>query len=244
MRSTRRPARRSSSGSSSESQWGTSLCWPDVAVSAALATPQQLPSLGRTLALSVATAPGRRLSQPPGTMQRMIPPSELTRKTLTEQGYCGFVPFSELSESDVPREPGVYVVLRAGSSAPTFLPRSPAGHHKRRDPSVAVDVLAEAWVDDAEIIYVGKASAGKDGGRGLRKRLDEYRRHGAGAAVGHWGGRYIWQLEDSAALLVAWRRTPDDEDPGDTEARLIAAFIERHGARPFANRNKGVVKVP
>ncbi|MET9595602.1 hypothetical protein ABZY45_32455 [Streptomyces sp. NPDC006516] len=101
------------------------------------------------------------------------------------------------------------------------------------------DVLEAAWVDEAVIVYVGKASAGKDGGRGLRKRLDEYRRHGAGGSAGHWGGRYIWQLADSDELLVAWLQIPE-RDPGEAEAELIAEFMELYGARPFANRNKGV----
>ncbi|MER7723871.1 hypothetical protein [Streptomyces sp. NPDC096323] len=169
----------------------------------------------------------------------MVPTSELTPATLTDRGFRGFVPFSRLRDSKVPGEAGIYVVLHPSTVTPTFLSRSPAGYLKGRDPSVAVDVLEAAWVEGATIVYVGKASAGKDGRRGLRKRLDEYRRHGAGQAVGHWGGRYIWQLEDSDNLLVAWRATPE-QDPGNAEAGLIAEFIERHKARPFANRNKGV----
>ncbi|MFZ3494728.1 hypothetical protein ACODT5_16155 [Streptomyces sp. 5.8] len=171
----------------------------------------------------------------------MSPTPELTQKTLTERGFRGFVPFRELGDSGVPEEPGIYVVLRTGTETPSYLSHNPAGHLKGRDPSVTADELGGAWVDGATIVYIGKASAGKDGRRGLRKRLDEYRRHGVGGMAGHWGGRYIWQLADSDALLVAWMPT-SERDPGAAEAELIAEFIALHGARPFANRNKGVAQ--
>jgi hypothetical protein len=31
--------------------------------------------------------------------------------------------------------------------------------------------------------------------------------HGRGELAGHWGGRYIWQLSDSADLIAAWKVT-------------------------------------
>ena len=148
--------------------------------------------------------------------------------------FTGWVPFAALPDVDVPSGPGVYVVVRPSDEPPRFLNRSPAGHFKDRDPTVPVVELEKLWVAGERVIYIGKANLGRSGRRGLRKRLDEYRRFGAGEPVAHSGGRRIWQLADHATLLVGWKVT-SDVDAARTETEMIAAFRSHYGMRPFAN---------
>ncbi|KZF06498.1 MAG: hypothetical protein WBD41_16780 [Rhodococcus sp. (in: high G+C Gram-positive bacteria)] len=159
----------------------------------------------------------------------------MTKSAVELNGFEGWVRFADLPDADVPRAPGVYVVMRPSAALPTFLETSPAGWHKGMDPTTAVDELARSWVPGEPIVYIGKANMGRNSNRGLRKRLSEYRRFGAGARAGHSGGRRIWQLADSADLLVGWRVT-DDLDARRVEREMIARFRARHGVRPFANR--------
>jgi hypothetical protein len=143
---------------------------------------------------------------------------EWTREGLEVAGFEGFQRLAGLSPDRVPPVGGVYIILRPSRDQPEFLPNSLAGHFKGRDPSVSTDQLKRAWVDGATVLSIGKAGGGVHGHRGLRKRLDEYRRHGGGERAGHWGGRYIWQLSESADLLVAWKGTPG-EDPDQDRSR-------------------------
>ena len=149
-------------------------------------------------------------------------------------GFTGWVPFAQLPRANVPTGPGVYVVVRPSDEPPRFLDVSPAGHFKGKVPTVAVAELLALWVPGARIVYIGKANLGSTGRRGLRKRLNEFRRFGSGDPVGHSGGRRIWQLADHAELIVGWRVT-DDIDAVSVETEMIAAFRAHYGVRPFAN---------
>ncbi len=166
----------------------------------------------------------------------MSVPSEWSQPGLEAEGFTGFVPFAALPDADVPRDAGIYVVL--SNESPKFLDASVAGRFKGRNPGVPVQELREAWVEGATIVYIGKAGPGKRGNRGVRTRLNEFAKFGNGQPVGHWGGRYIFQLGHSERLLVCWKATPG-EDVGDIEATMIRSFVSVYGKRPFANRNAG-----
>lgn len=155
----------------------------------------------------------------------------LTRRTLELWGFGGFVPFADLPVTEIPSGGGIYTVLRASGTPPVFLATSTAGWRGQRDPAVSLEALAAKWVDDAEVLYIGKADPGAAGAHGLRGRLAQYARHGLGG-TSHNGGRYIWQLAHHATLLVAWKPSAH---PRADEKALIAEFETTHGTLPYAN---------
>jgi hypothetical protein len=138
------------------------------------------------------------------------------------------VTFAELEAelgNHVPAEGGVYLVVREGSAAAKYLDANPGGRFKGRDPTVSAEALRSNWSEGAEVVYIGKAD-------NLRRRLREFMRFGQGAPIGHWGGRLIWQLADSAKLPVAWKETPD-QVPKNVETELISEFRDVFGKPPL-----------
>ncbi|MFL5953424.1 MAG: hypothetical protein ACJ76I_04855 [Gaiellaceae bacterium] len=164
---------------------------------------------------------------------------DFTIDGLRSAGFGGFTTFADLLDGqlqNVPCEPGTYVVIRASDASPTFLDTSCGGHFKGRDPAVRREILMGKWNESCALLYIGKADRSTRR-RSLRRRLHEYARFGRGEPIGHWGGRYIWQLADSEDLLVAWRAAQHGQTGADAESELVAMFKERYGRLPFANIN-------
>ena len=146
-------------------------------------------------------------------------------------GFAGFVAMNEVNLADIPLLPGVYAVLRGGE--PQVEGRSVGGWFKGKDPSVDVDILTARLNQDADVLYFGKAGQSSSR-RGLRKRISELLQFGSGMPVGHWGGRYLWQLSSPFSNLLAW--LPLDASEVDSfETVLLTDFRDTHGALPFAN---------
>jgi hypothetical protein len=158
-----------------------------------------------------------------------------SRYDLERLGFSGFLSVTELRESTevVPRLPGVYAVLWENKEVPSFLEVGTGGHFKGIDPNVSLHTLQQNWIAGSEVVYIGKASGGSSGKRGLRKRLDEYMEFGRGRPVGHKGGRYIWQLRESGNLTICWKEVRDS--PEALESEMLNAFVVEHGRLPFAN---------
>ena len=110
---------------------------------------------------------------------------------------------------------------------PEFIEVSRGGHFKGKNPSVKISALHEKWVHGASVAYIGKAE---------NMQRSEFCRFGAGAAIGHWGGRYLWQVVGSDDWVVCWKACESNETALEAEAKLLKAFGEAHGGRlPFAN---------
>lgn len=153
-------------------------------------------------------------------------------KALKMDVFNGFVRVFNLrgeALKDIPDVPGVYMVLRDSGERPDFLARGSGGYFKGKDPNVPLSELCANWVEGAKVLYIGKAKS-------LRKRISQYLRFGDGRPVGHWGGRYIWQLADAQELIFCWM--PVDGDPDALETEMICRFREHYGSRPFANLTK------
>ncbi len=151
-------------------------------------------------------------------------------ENIRQAGFDGFVAVSKLQTSkcsEVPEEPGIYLVLRPSKTRPDFLGESTGGFFKEKNPTVEIETLEQNWVEDTVVLYIGQTST-------LKTRLRTLCKFGQGKAIGHWGGRCMWQLRDSSDLLVCWKGTPDAV-PKVVESELIQEFKAAYDKRPFAN---------
>jgi hypothetical protein len=155
---------------------------------------------------------------------------------LRAEGFAGFIKITDLIKnncSEVPLEKGIYLVVRNTTQRPEFMAESVGGHFKQRNPAVDVNTLENNWVDNSIVLYIGKAG-GESSSATLQSRLRQYMRFGCGEPIGHWGGRYIWQLKDHRELLICWKIV-DGSEPRDIERDLIEEFVSIYNKRPFAN---------
>lgn len=142
-------------------------------------------------------------------------------------------------KAKLPESQGIYFVIYPHEwPEDLFLPRGTGGYFKGKDPNVSIEELWSNWVEEADILYIGKAGGIRNNGNiiksTLRKRIIALLQFGNGKNVGHWGGRYLWQHENSPDFRVYWY-TCTDENSICLEEKLIKDFQKMYNKKPYAN---------
>lgn len=147
---------------------------------------------------------------------------------IREYGFDGFykIGYLNIDSTVIPSEKGVYMVLFRGTS-PEFLENGTCGFYKGKNPNFTINELKSNWVEDTIVLYIGKAN-------NLQSRIKQYLSIGKGNKSPHWGGRLIWQLNNSNDLIVCWKNTLNI-NPREYESILINDFSLQYNKRPFAN---------
>lgn len=148
--------------------------------------------------------------------------------------FEGFLKISEVISDNckmIPAKPGIYIVFSSNRKMPVFCD---SFKEFSIDPIPARDLntLWRNWIEETSILYIGKAT-------NLRNRLKAYIKWGRGkkSALGHKGGRDIWQIQNVDDLLLAWR-VEEKENPEIIEKKMLDAFKERFKKYPFANHRR------
>lgn len=139
----------------------------------------------------------------------------------------------------LPENGGIYIVIYPHQwPEDLFMETGTGGHFKGKNPNVSLEELWGSWVEGADILYIGKAGGvsrnGKVSAATLKRRIIALLRFGSGKRVGHWGGRYLWQHEDSPDFRIYWHSCID-ENPVELEQKLIDEFKFEYSKKPFAN---------
>jgi len=155
--------------------------------------------------------------------------------SIAKNGFSGFVAVSDLwaDSSQIPKDRGVYLILNPDFENCEFMLPGVGGFFKGKDPNVSIQELESNHVLGSIVVYIGKAGS-LTGKATLQSRLRQYLKFGQGKNIGHWGGRYIWQIKNHQNLVFCWKPTPD-QDPRESEKSMIMEFSAKHGQRPFAN---------
>ena len=154
---------------------------------------------------------------------------------IKQQGFKGFKTVKELWENkkDIPKKMGVYLVIDTNFESTDFINPGVGGFFKGKDPNVQISDLKLNFVSNSQVVYIGKAG-GSTVKATLHSRLGQYLSFGQTKNIGHYGGRFIWQIKEHQNLVFCWKETPNEE-PVKVERDLINQFRNQFGKLPYAN---------
>ena len=76
-------------------------------------------------------------------------------------GFMGFKSVKDLwiDRSSIPKIKGVYLVVNPSNSKPEFMNPGVGGFFKGKDPNVSLAELENNYVENSQVIYIGKAGS-------------------------------------------------------------------------------------
>ena len=151
----------------------------------------------------------RSATQPPqeGGSSMQSSNDKLTIDDLRSEAFVVSVKVDDLRDdvSAVPLSGGIYVVVRRVAHRRHFSSRAAAGTSK-----VGIRPRFSMYSRTSGCRTRRCSTSARATCCGVGSRST---RLSAAGPIGHWGGRYIWQLSDSDELLVAWKACGEDELP-------------------------------
>ena len=118
-----------------------------------------------------------------------------------QNGFEGFKPVAKLMEdcSVVPRHKGVYMVLYFQGTDPVFLEKGTGGFFKGKDPNVNISTLKENWIEEEQVLYIGKAT-------NLQSRIQQFMKFAKAKILAIGEAAISGSLRMPKNLLSAGRR--------------------------------------
>jgi hypothetical protein len=150
--------------------------------------------------------------------------------------FEGFISVESLRKGISPYVPtvkGIYQILDLSGQEPIFKKKNKAGRFRGENPTVDVNELKKNWVQNTIVLYIDQAGGGTSSAT-LNSRIRQLISFGGGKPIAHWGGRYLWQLENAQNLTLCWKLTPKS-DPAKLKKDYIRRFVADYGNLPFAN---------
>jgi len=133
--------------------------------------------------------------------------------------------------------PGVYLIYQSVNTNPLFyLNKSNLNLVKQE----SVEFLENKWTkinskNRTDIVYIGK-------GVNLKSRIRSLMRFGHGKTNKHFGGEWLWQIQNLKELRILISSCPIGQEKG-YEKCLLNKFKNDHSDWPLCNR-KGGENVP
>lgn len=160
------------------------------------------------------------------------PTDEYQKDYSFEELFNRVKPNKNADWKDIYKSPGVYVIYFTNDSQPFFTKTSKISNTN----SISPFRLKQKWKllnneHKTDILYIGK-------GKNLRKRIRALIRFGHGKSNKHYGGEWIWQIENISDLRLLISSCPINQE-GSYENWLLNTFKKDHHDWPLCNRIGG-----